>query len=64
MRDVAHLLLGSTSETSASGLLWGIVLFSLGTCMGRVNTAAQHLTTSHPTTRVIPLSIWAIRSVT
>lgn len=30
----AHLLLGSTSQMRASGLFWGIVLFSLGTCGG------------------------------
>lgn len=29
-----HLLLGSTSQMRASGLFWGIVLFSLGTCRG------------------------------
>lgn len=35
-----------------------------GHLYGRVNTAAQRLTTSHPTSRVILLSVCATRSVT
>lgn len=34
VRAAAYLLLASTSQARASGLLWVIVLFSLGTCKG------------------------------